>query len=82
MAQPEKWTLRQKIIGVLLRQARLEVGKTLKECGQVLGFSSGVVSASDLFARTGVARLLLERPSGLLFERRECPFRTITGGAA
>ena len=31
MAQPEKWTLRQKIIGVLLRQARLEVGKTLKE---------------------------------------------------
>jgi transcriptional regulator with XRE-family HTH domain len=47
MAQPEKWTLRQKIIGVLLRQARLEVGKTLKECGQVLGFSSGVVSAIE-----------------------------------
>jgi transcriptional regulator with XRE-family HTH domain len=47
MPQPEAWTLRQKIIGVLLRQARLEAGKTLKECGQVLGFSSGVVSAIE-----------------------------------
>ncbi len=47
MPQPEAWTIRQKIIGVLLRQTRLEAGKSLKECGQVLGLSSGVLSAIE-----------------------------------
>lgn len=47
MPQPEAWTIRQKIIGVLLRQARLEAGKSLKECGQVLGLSSGAVSSIE-----------------------------------
>jgi transcriptional regulator with XRE-family HTH domain len=47
MPQPEAWTLRQKIIGVLLRLARLEAGKSLKECGQVLDLSSGVVSSIE-----------------------------------
>jgi transcriptional regulator with XRE-family HTH domain len=47
MPQSEAWTLRHKIIGVLLRQARLEVGKSLKECGQVLGVSSGIVSSIE-----------------------------------
>lgn len=47
MPQPETWTIRQKIIGVLLRQARLEAGKSLKQCGQVLGLSSGVLSTVE-----------------------------------
>jgi transcriptional regulator with XRE-family HTH domain len=47
MLQPEARTLRQKIIGVLLRQARQEAGKSLKECGQVLGLSSSAVSSIE-----------------------------------
>lgn len=34
---PEMMTIRRKLIGVLLRKARLEVGMTQKECAQVLG---------------------------------------------
>jgi transcriptional regulator with XRE-family HTH domain len=47
MPSPDTWTIRQKIIGVLLRQARLEAGKSLKECGQVLGLSSGAFSSIE-----------------------------------
>jgi transcriptional regulator with XRE-family HTH domain len=47
MSIPEAWTLRQKIIGVLLRQARLDAGKSLKECGQVLGLSSGALGSVE-----------------------------------
>lgn len=47
MSTPEAWTLRQKIIGVLLRQARLDAGKSLKECGQVLGLSSGALGSIE-----------------------------------
>jgi transcriptional regulator with XRE-family HTH domain len=47
MAQPDAWTLRQKITGVLLRQARLEAGKSLKECGNIAGLSSGALSAIE-----------------------------------
>ncbi len=47
MPQNEAWTLRQKITGVLLRQARLDAGKTLKECGRVLGLSSSALSAIE-----------------------------------
>lgn len=47
MPEKEASTLRQKITGVLLRQARLDAGKTLKECGQVLGLSSSAVSAME-----------------------------------
>lgn len=47
MSQSEAWTIRQKIIGVLLRQARQEAGKSLKECGQVLRLSSSVISAIE-----------------------------------
>jgi transcriptional regulator with XRE-family HTH domain len=46
---PLKGTLaiQQKITGVLLRQARMDAGKTLKECSQVLGVSSGALSAIE-----------------------------------
>ena len=47
MPQSEVWTIRQRIIGVLLRQARMEAGKSLKECGQVLGLSSGAFSSIE-----------------------------------
>jgi transcriptional regulator with XRE-family HTH domain len=47
MSQNEAWILRQKITGVLLRQARQDAGKTLKECGRVLGLSSGAISAIE-----------------------------------
>jgi transcriptional regulator with XRE-family HTH domain len=47
MPQNEAWTIRQKITGVLVRQARQDAGKTLKECGQVLGLSSSTLSAVE-----------------------------------
>ena len=47
MAQNEASKVRQKITGVLLRQARMDAGKTLKECGRVLGVSSGAISAIE-----------------------------------
>jgi transcriptional regulator with XRE-family HTH domain len=47
MPQPDAWTLRQKITGVLLRQARLAAGKSLKECGEIVGFSSSALSAIE-----------------------------------
>jgi transcriptional regulator with XRE-family HTH domain len=47
MAKEEVWTIRQKITGVLLRQARTNAGKSLKECGQVLGLSSSTLSAIE-----------------------------------
>ncbi len=47
MPQKEAWILRQKITGVLLRQARQDAGKTLKECGRVLGLSSSAMSAIE-----------------------------------
>jgi transcriptional regulator with XRE-family HTH domain len=47
MPQNEAWTLRQKITGVLLRQARTDAGKTLKECGRVLDLSSSALSAIE-----------------------------------
>lgn len=47
MPQSEAWSIRQKIIGVLLRQARQDAGKSLKECGQVLSVSSSTISAIE-----------------------------------
>jgi transcriptional regulator with XRE-family HTH domain len=47
MPQNEARTIRQKITGVLLRQARVDAGKTLKECGQVLSISSSALSAVE-----------------------------------
>jgi transcriptional regulator with XRE-family HTH domain len=47
MAQKEMWAVQRKITGVLLRQARLDAGKTLKECGHVLGLSSGAISSVE-----------------------------------
>ena len=43
----ETLAIQQKITGVLLRQARMDAGKTLKKCSQVLGVSSGALSAIE-----------------------------------
>ena len=59
MPQQEAWTLRQRITGVLLRQARLDSGKTLKDCGQVLGLSSSTLSAIE-HGRRGISLPELE----------------------
>jgi transcriptional regulator with XRE-family HTH domain len=47
MPHNEVWTIKQKITGVLLRQARVDSGKTLKECGRALGLSSSALSAIE-----------------------------------
>ena len=39
--------LRAKIIGLLLRDARLAAGKSMKELGEVIGVSSGTISAIE-----------------------------------
>lgn len=44
MLNQEAWVLRNKIIGVLLRKARLKAGKSLKECAQALHCSSHLIS--------------------------------------
>ncbi len=48
MADKKSLTLRAKIIGVLLRDARLAAGKSLKECGAALGLTTGAYSAFEL----------------------------------
>jgi transcriptional regulator with XRE-family HTH domain len=40
----EIMTIRRKIIGVLLRQARLEAGKSQKQCAEALSCSAGRIS--------------------------------------
>lgn len=39
--------IRNKILGVLLRQARMNAGKSLKECAELLDVSPGIISAYE-----------------------------------
>jgi len=48
MLTKEAMTLRNKIIGVLLRDARLRAGKTLKDCAAVLDCSPGTITQFEL----------------------------------
>jgi transcriptional regulator with XRE-family HTH domain len=48
MLTKEAVTLRNKIIGVLLRDARLRAGKTLKDCATVLDCSPGAITQFEL----------------------------------
>ncbi len=67
-------TLRNKIIGVLLRDARLRAGKTLQDCAAVLDCSPGTITQFELGRKplsppirgTG----LLPGRAALLFSRR------------
>jgi transcriptional regulator with XRE-family HTH domain len=47
MSHDQAIQLRAKIIGVLLRDARLAAGKSLKQVGQVIGLSGGTISAVE-----------------------------------
>ncbi len=47
MSQDQAIQLRSKIIGVLLRDARLAAGKSMKELGDVIGLSGGTISAIE-----------------------------------
>jgi transcriptional regulator with XRE-family HTH domain len=47
MAQNQAIKLRSKILGVLLRDARLASGKSMKELGDVIGVSSGTISSVE-----------------------------------
>jgi transcriptional regulator with XRE-family HTH domain len=47
MAQDQALKLRAKILGVLLRDARLASGKSMKELGDVIGVSSGTISSVE-----------------------------------
>lgn len=48
MADKEALAVRAKILGVLLRDARLASGKSLKDCGNVLGCSAGAYTSYEL----------------------------------
>lgn len=48
MLTEEAKTLRNKIIGVLLRDARLRAGKTIKDCAAVLDCSPGTITQFEL----------------------------------
>lgn len=40
-------SLRQKKLGILIRDARLAAGKSMKECGQVIGVSGGTIGSFE-----------------------------------
>jgi transcriptional regulator with XRE-family HTH domain len=48
MADKKSLALRGKIIGVLLRDARIDAGKAPKDCGTVLGISASAYAAFEL----------------------------------
>lgn len=47
MADKQAQVIRRKIIGVLLRQARTNAGRTLKECAEILDISAGTLSICE-----------------------------------
>lgn len=47
MADQEALTLRNRIIGVLLRDARVQAGKTKRECAEALGVSTSTITAYE-----------------------------------
>lgn len=60
----EAMAIRRKIVGVLLRQARLEAGKTQKECAAWLGCPASRMSQYEL-GRTDIPFVELERLAAL-----------------
>ena len=47
MTQPQAITIRTKKLGVLMRDARLAAGKSMKECGQAIGVSGGTIGSYE-----------------------------------
>ena len=52
MSQKQAFQLRAKILGVLLRDARLAAGKSMKELGDVLGFTAGRIGSLERGTRS------------------------------
>jgi transcriptional regulator with XRE-family HTH domain len=77
MPQQAAWTIRQKITGVLLRQARLDAGKTLKDCGEILGLSPSTVSSIE-YGERGISLPELE----ILAFYLEIPIDQLLNGSA
>ncbi|MDY7040996.1 MAG: helix-turn-helix transcriptional regulator [Chloroflexota bacterium] len=81
MSIEEAMTLRNKIIGVLLRDARLRAGKTLKDCAAVLDCSPGTVSQFELGRRplslpqVEVLSYFLDVPLSYFFDGESLPLR-------
>lgn len=79
MRVEETIALRRRIIGVLLRKARTESGKTQKECADLLGCSDDLISNYE-YGKSDIPLLHLEalasfldRDIGYFFERAEAP---------
>ena len=62
---PEAMELRRRIIGVLLRQARMEAGLSQKDLAKVLDCPSGRISSYE-FGRTDIPLLELEKLANYL----------------
>ena len=52
MSQKQAFQLRAKIIGVLLRDARLATGKSMKDLGDVLGVTAGRIASIERGTRS------------------------------
>lgn len=61
----EAMALRRRIIGVLLRQARMQAGYSQKDLARLLGCSTGRISSYE-FGRTDIPLLELEQLAGYL----------------
>jgi len=78
-APGELLLLRQRIIGALLRQARLEAGMSQKELAQLLGCSSSRISTYEYgerpipLAELELLATILEKPLAYFFDQRVGP---------
>lgn len=52
MTSEQAIALRTKKLGVLLKDARLAAGKSMKECGQAIGVSGGIISSFEMGRRS------------------------------
>jgi transcriptional regulator with XRE-family HTH domain len=82
MLTKEAMILRNKIIGVLLRDARLRAGKTLKECAAVLDCSPGTITQFELgrkplsLPQLEVLAYFLDVPLSYFFNGESLPSKT------
>lgn len=52
MTSEQAIALRTKMLGVLIKDARLASGKSLKECGESIGVSGGIISSYEVGRRS------------------------------
>src|SRR3990172_8179144 len=76
MADRSSVQLRMKMLGALIRQARLSSGKSLKETAALVGTTSGILSSYEK-RRRGISLPELE----LLAFHLEVPLSSLTSGS-